>query len=62
MAAASPTGSSASSTAVASSAALTRIDDRVDEAEGGDAAGGDRVDGAEQAVEPHGGEGLGDAR
>jgi hypothetical protein len=33
---------------------------RVDEAEGGDTAGGKRVCGAEQAVEPHGGEGLGD--
>jgi hypothetical protein len=34
--------------------------DRADQAEGGDAARGDGVRGAEQAIEPDGGEGLGD--
>jgi hypothetical protein len=34
--------------------------DRVDEAEGGDTAGGERVSGAQQAVEPRGGKGLGE--
>ena len=60
MAAASPTGSSATSTAVASRAALTRIATALTRPKAAIPLAAKRVRGAEQAVEPHGGEGLGD--